>query len=238
MNETVNDSRIAVRLHGLKKSFGAGAARMEVLHGVELEARLGEILLLAGPSGCGKTTLLTLIAGLLDADSGSIQVFGHNVETMPADAKTTFRRDNIGFVFQQYNLIPTLTAAENAAVPLLIRRVRRMEAVRRATALLEQIGLQRRTEALPAELSGGELQRVAVARALIAEPRLVICDEPTASLDGETGEHVMEAIRDHALSPARCLIVVTHDSRIFRFGDRLARMLDGRILSVGKVDTA
>jgi len=238
MGETVVEGRVAVRLHGLKKSFGSGAARMEVLHGVELEARLGEILLLVGPSGCGKTTLLTLVAGLLDADGGSIQVFGQDVERMPAAAKTDFRRDNIGFVFQQYNLIPTLTAAENTAVPLLIRCVPRKEAVRRAAALLERIGLERRTHAVPAELSGGEQQRVAVARALIAEPRLVICDEPTASLDGETGEHVMAAIRAQALTETRCLIVVTHDSRIFRFGDRIARMLDGRILSVEKASAA
>jgi putative ABC transport system ATP-binding protein len=228
----------AVSLRGLQKGFGSGNTRIEVLHGIDLEANTGEILMLVGPSGCGKTTLLTLIAGLLDPDKGSIQVFGSDIERMSSGQKTTFRRANIGFVFQQFNLIPTLTAAENAAVPLLIQDVPRKEAVARAKSVLAQVELSHRTDSYPAQLSGGEQQRVAVARALVSKPRLLICDEPTASLDGETGEKVMETIRTVGLTPDRCMIIVTHDSRIFRFGDRIARMVDGRILSVEKQKSA
>src|SRR5262249_34677086 len=160
-------------------------------------------------------TLLTLIAGLLDADGGEIKVFGALIDRMSAKEKTAFRRQNIGFVFQQFNLIPTLTAAENAAVPLLIQDVPRREAVKRSAGMLEKIGLGRRINAFPSNLSGGEQQRVAIARALICQPRLLICDEPTASLDGETGESVMQTIREAGLSEQRCIIIVTHDSRIF-----------------------
>ena len=232
MADFENAENNAVSLRGLKKGFGSGATRIEVLHGIDLDAKVGEILMLVGPSGCGKTTLLTLIAGLLDPEKGSIHVFGSHMETLSAGQKTTFRRANIGFVFQQYNLIPTLTAAENVAVPLLIQDVPRKAAVKRAEEMLEKVGLVRRMSSFPTLLSGGEQQRVAVARALVSRPRLMICDEPTASLDGETGEKVMETIRAVGLTEDRCMIIVTHDSRIFRFADRIARMVDGRILSV------
>jgi putative ABC transport system ATP-binding protein len=230
-NDTVTP---AVTARAVTKGFGAGATRVEVLHGVELEARFGEILLLVGPSGCGKTTLLCVLAGLLDADGGSLDVLGSKLDKMNAGAKTEFRKNNVGFIFQQFNLIPTLTAAENAAVPLLIRGVARAEAVQRAEAMLEKVGLAARTRALPATLSGGEQQRVAIARALVAAPRLLICDEPTAALDGDTGARVMDSLRKAALADDRCVIVVTHDNRIFPFGDRIAKMLDGRITGVEK----
>ena len=227
-----DNSSIAVTLRGLNKGFGSGSTRIEVLHGVALEAYFGEILMLVGPSGCGKTTLLTLIAGLLEADAGSIHVFGQDLERMTQAQKTAFRRVNLGFVFQQFNLVPTLTAAENAAVPLLIQEMPRRKAVARAAETLERVGLAQRINAYPRQLSGGEQQRVAIARALIASPRLLICDEPTASLDGETGEKVMQIMRNTGLTKDRCLIIVTHDNRIFHYADRIARMLDGRILSV------
>ena len=227
---------VAVRIRGLKKGFGEGHTRIEVLHGMDLDVYQGEMLLLVGPSGCGKTTLLCLIASLLDPDAGSIEVFGQAVEKMSIEEKTAYRRRDVGFVFQQYNLIPTLTAAENAAIPRLIQRAPRRTAVGEAVALLEKVGVGERTASFPATLSGGELQRVAIARALIGRPRLLICDEPTASLDGDTGQQVMETLRATALRPDRCIIVVTHDSRVFPFGHRIARMLDGRILSVEKVE--
>jgi putative ABC transport system ATP-binding protein len=151
---------------------------------------------------------------------------------MTATQKTAFRQKNLGFVFQQFNLLPTLTATQNTAVPLLIRKMPLKQAFAKAEALLKQVGLGPRAHAYPADLSGGEQQRVAIARSLIADPRLLICDEPTAALDGDTGHHVMEILRATSLSSNRCVIVVTHDSRVFDFGDRIARMVDGRILSV------
>ena len=231
---TAVEENLAIKVRGLHKGFGSGSTRIEVLHGIELDALFGEILMLVGPSGCGKTTLLTLIAGLLDPDAGTIEVFGSEIDKLSSRAKTTFRRENIGFVFQQFNLIPTLTAAENAAVPLFIKDVPRREAVKRGAEMLEKVGLGRRANSVPTNLSGGEQQRVAIARALISQPRLLICDEPTASLDGETGESVMQIIREAGLAEQRCIIIVTHDNRIFHYGDRIARMVDGRILSVEK----
>jgi len=190
------------------------------------------MLFVVGPSGCGKTTLLTLIAGMLDADKGDIELFGRSVVNMNAAQKTDFRRGNVGFIFQQFNLLPTLTAAENAAVPLLIQDVPRKQAVERASELLKGMKLGHRLGAYPSSLSGGEQQRVAIARSLVAHPKLLVCDEPTASLDGDTGHKVMETLRATALKDERCVIVVTHDSRIFSFADRIARMEDGRIQSV------
>ncbi|HYF51370.1 MAG TPA: ABC transporter ATP-binding protein [Planctomycetota bacterium] len=231
-------STLAVVTRDLKKGFGEGATRIEVLRGVNLEARSGEILMLVGPSGCGKTTLLSVISGLLDSDGGEIEVFGQAVSKMSASEKTEFRKKTLGFVFQQFNLIPTLTAAENAAVPLLIHQVPYKQAVAQATEVLNSVGMGNRVGAPPAKLSGGEQQRVAIARALVAEPKLLICDEPTASLDGETGQHVMEILRNASLREDRCIIVVTHDSRIFKFGDRIVGMRDGRIESVVAGDKA
>ena len=223
---------IAVHIDGLCKGFGSGPTRIEVLHDICLEARKGEMLFVVGPSGCGKTTLLTLIAGMLDADKGNIALFGQTITTMTAAQKTAFRRGNIGFIFQQFNLLPTLTAAENAAVPLLIQEAPRKQAVEKAAELLKGMKLGHRVNAFPSSLSGGEQQRVAIARSLVANPRLLVCDEPTASLDGDTGHKVMETLRESALKDERCIIVVTHDNRIFSFADRIARMEDGRIVSV------
>ena len=222
----------AVKIDGLCKGFGSGATRIEVLHDISLEAHIGEMLFVVGPSGCGKTTLLTLIAGMLDADKGDIALFGQSIVHMTSAQKTAFRRGNIGFIFQQFNLIPTLTAAENAAVPLLIQEVPRKEAVERAAVLLKGMKLGHRLNAFPNSLSGGEQQRVAIARSLVAGPRLLVCDEPTASLDGDTGHKVMETLRESALKEERSVIVVTHDNRIFPFADRIIRMEDGRVISV------
>ncbi len=225
-------SEIAIHLEGVTKSFGRGQTRVDVLRGIDLDAYFGEILLLVGPSGCGKTTLLSVLSGLLDTELGQIIAFGSHIEKMSDSEKTTFRRENVGFVFQQFNLIPTLSAAENAAVPLFIQGIGVSTAKKRAEELLEQVGLGHRSHAYPSELSGGEQQRVAIARSLISNPRLLICDEPTAALDGDTGYKVMEVLRESAVRPDRCVIVVTHDSRVLTFGDRIAHMLDGKIQSV------
>jgi putative ABC transport system ATP-binding protein len=215
----------------IHKGFGAGRRRVEVLHGVDLDVRLGEMLLLVGPSGSGKTTLLCILTGLLDADGGAVHLFGRNVSRLSPAERTALRAQDVGFVFQQLNLLPTLTAQENVAVPLLIRGARRRSALRRSSEWLDRVGLGPRQRGFPTDLSGGEQQRVAIARALVTTPRFLVCDEPTASLDGETGEHVMTVLRETSVAPERCVIVVTHDSRFFPFGDRIARMRDGRILS-------
>ena len=224
--------RLAARLSGVNKLFGEGGTEVHALLDVDFSVNCGELLLLVGPSGCGKTTLLSVIAGILDASSGEVEVFGTRIENLTQSEKTLFRRNTIGFIFQQFNLLPTLTAKENVAVPLLVHGVKYVLAQEKAMNYLEKVGLENRAHFLPSKLSGGQQQRVAIARALITEPKLIVCDEPTASLDGETGKSVLEMFRATALGPNRAIIVVTHDSRIYRYGDRLAEMLDGRILSI------
>ncbi len=224
--------RAAVSVHAVEKSFGEGEARTRALKNTHFEARHGELIMLVGPSGCGKTTLLSIIAGTLHADAGEVHALGKPLHTLSERDLTRFRADNLGFVFQSFNLIPTLTCVENVSVPLLIQGKPRREAESRAAALLERVGLKGREEARPSQLSGGQQQRVAIARALVHEPRLLICDEPTSALDRHTGAQVMELIRELTRSPDRCVVVVTHDHRIFRFADRIAEMEDGRIRHV------
>jgi putative ABC transport system ATP-binding protein len=222
----------AVRARGIVKSFGTGDTKVTVLNGIDLDIYRGEMLLLVGESGGGKTTLLSAIAGILDIDDGDIDVLGVPLNKLPAGKRTTFRGQTMGFIYQQFNLLPTLTAAENVAVPLLIQKIRRSDALGRARTMLDRVGLSDRAEFLPKNLSGGQQQRVAIARALVNEPRLLICDEPTAALDGPNGQKIMALIREVGRSPERCVIVVTHDSRIFHFGDRMAKLTDGRIDSI------
>ncbi|MGQ9896389.1 MAG: ABC transporter ATP-binding protein [Acidobacteriota bacterium] len=221
-----------VFLQHVNKSFGVGNTYLPVLKDINLEIRRNELLLLVGPSGCGKTTLLSVMAGILDADEGIVDVFGTRVDKLSQSQKTRFRQQNIGFIFQQFNLIPTLTATENVAVPLIITGHPYREALERAKHYLSLVDLGNRLDHFPTQLSGGQQQRVAIARALVAEPRLVVCDEPTAALDGATGQMVMEMFRKVALSADRAIVVVTHDNRIFPYGDRIAEMLDGRIVDV------
>jgi putative ABC transport system ATP-binding protein len=222
-----------IRCKGVTKTYGRGNAAARALRGVDLEVRSGELMMLEGPSGCGKTTLLSVLAGLVPRDDGQCTVLGQDYAQMSGRNTTLFRGRNIGFVFQAFNLIPALSAAENAAAPLLIAGSSRRAAVDRAETILEQMGFDRRmTRSLPANLSGGQQQRVAIARALVHDPKLIVCDEPTSALDAESGRMVMELLRRLALSKDRTLIVVTHDERILRFADRIARMEDGRIIRV------
>ena len=223
------DQKLAVHCSGVTKAYGTADARIMALRGIELEVRMGELLMLVGPSGCGKTTLISVIAGILDQDEGVCCVYEHDMLHMPSLEKISYRARNIGFVFQAFNLLPALTAAENVAVPLIINGMKRKEAIDRAGDMLSRVGLGSRLRALPAELSGGQAQRVAIARALIHGPRLVVCDEPTSALDHETGQKVMELLRNVALAEDRALVIVTHDARIFPFADRIARMDDGRV---------
>ena len=229
--KTPEDRPTAVRCRGVYKHFGEGEARTEVLRGVEFTGELGKLSFIVGPSGCGKTTLISLIAGLLSPSAGIVEVFGRSTSDLSADEQTLFRRHNLGFVFQQYNLLAALTAAQNAAVPLLTAGIPRREALHRAGELLDRLGLGNRLEARPRELSGGQQQRVALARALIHEPRLIICDEPTAALDHASGESVMSLLATAAVHPDRAVIVVTHDTRVYHFADAIAHMDDGRIVS-------
>jgi putative ABC transport system ATP-binding protein len=219
----------AVRLRGVTKTFGTGPSATRALRGVDLDVLAGQMTLLVGPSGCGKTTLISIIAGLLDVTAGEVELFEHQLTKLSGGELVRFRAANIGFVFQQYNLLPSLSAAENAAVPLLVRDVPRRTAVRRAREILDQIGMGERADALPSQLSGGQQQRVAIARALVNEPRLLVCDEPTAALDAKSGQTVMQLFRQVAIRDDRVVIVVTHDNRILSYGDQIVEMSDGQI---------
>jgi putative ABC transport system ATP-binding protein len=222
----------AVVCAGVTKDFGKGETIVRALRGVDLEVYPGEMSLLVGPSGCGKTTLISVIAGLLEPTHGDVTVWGTKVSQLGGGKLVRFRRDNIGFVFQQFNLLPALNATENAAVPLLIAGHRRNVALARARAILDTLDMTSRAHALPRELSGGQQQRVAIARALVHQPRLLVCDEPTSALDAQSGHIIMELLRRLALDPKRAVIVVTHDARVFEFGDRIIRMNDGQIVDV------
>ena len=219
----------AVVCRGVTKEFGAGQTRTWALRGVDMEVQPGELTLLVGPSGCGKTTLISIIAGLLNPTAGQVTVLGEDLTRLRNGGLVRFRQRHIGFVFQQYNLLPALTAAENAAIPLVIAGRPRRQAVAAAAGVLESLGMGDRLDALPAQLSGGQQQRVAIARALVHEPRLLVCDEPTAALDATSGQTVMELLRRVAVQPGRAVIVVTHDNRVFGFGDRIVSMNDGRV---------
>jgi putative ABC transport system ATP-binding protein len=230
----ITQQQQAVVCTGVEKSFGDGDTQVQVLRGVDFTVRMGELTMLVGPSGCGKTTLISVIAGLLDATAGEVVLFGSNVASLKPKQQVLFRRSNLGFVFQQFNLLPSLTAAENVAVPLYAAGVGWTEGVERGRDLLDGLGLGNRVDALPRDLSGGQQQRVALARALIHEPRLIVCDEPTSALDAKSGMRVMELLSGFAVRPDRAVIVVTHDSRVFEFADSIAHMEDGQILSTEK----
>ena len=207
----MSNRSMAVRCSGVTKSFPAGDGYVEVLHGINFEVPAGELTMLVGPSGCGKTTLISIIAGILSATAGTVETCGKLITQMSDAEKVAFRRRSIGFVFQQYNLLPALTAVENAAIPLIAAGMSMPAAAAKAIAILERIGMEAHLEKLPNQLSGGEQQRVAIARALVHEPRLIVCDEPTAALDAETGQTVLAILRDAAVAPDRAVIVVTRE---------------------------
>jgi putative ABC transport system ATP-binding protein len=224
--------RIVVRCRGVTKSYGEGDAKQVALRGIDLDVRQGELLMLVGPSGCGKTTLISIITTILDPDGGDCEVLGRDVLHMPPDERVRFRGAAIGFVFQAFNLLPALTALENVSVPLLINGTSRNDAEVGARSVLGSVSLGGRADARPPQLSGGQQQRVAIARALVHNPRLVVCDEPTSNLDHQTGVEMMKILRERAHAPDRALIVVTHDSRIFGFADRIAHMDDGKVVEI------
>jgi putative ABC transport system ATP-binding protein len=229
-HETVTKS--AIVLDHVSKHFGSAEMRVTALDDVSLQLPYGELVLLVGPSGCGKTTLISIVAGLLDASEGEVTVLGQNLTTMGRNRMVRFRGQNIGFVFQQYNLLPALNAVENACVPLLIAGWDRGKAIKKASEMLDAVGLANRMKSYPTQLSGGQQQRVAIARALVHQPRLLVCDEPTAALDANSGKTVMQLIRQVAVQSDRAVIVVTHDSRVYGFGDQIVEMADGKITTV------
>lgn len=221
---------VCVSCQNVVKEFGEGDNRIRVLHEVSAEIFGSELTLLVGPSGCGKTTLISIIAGLLYPTGGDVVLFGKSQSQLKGNALVKFRARNVGFVFQQYNLLPSLSATENVAVPLLIQGQPRSQALSKAREVLDSVGLGTRSNLFPSQLSGGQQQRVAIARALVHEPRLLVCDEPTAALDAHSGQVVMDLLKRVAVQPGRAVIVVTHDSRVFAYGDRIIEMADGRIV--------
>ncbi len=226
--------KISVCLKEVSKTFGQGEDKVHALKNISLEIHQGEMTMIVGPSGCGKTTLLSVIAGTLACDTGTINVLGNELETSSQDFLTRFRAYNVGFIFQQYHLIPTLTTQENVSIPLLIQGHKKDEAFEKAKEILHAVGLGDKVRKLPKELSGGQQQRVAIARALVHEPPLVICDEPTAALDFDTGIKVMDLLKEIVQNPTRSVILVTHDHRIFKYAERVIEMDDGTIKEIHK----
>ena len=225
---------IAIHADGLEKWFGEGDAKTMALRSVNLEAQFGEIVYIVGPSGSGKTTLLSVISGILRPNGGKVTVEGTDIWGLSSDELADFRLHKIGFVFQDYHLFPRLTTAENVAIPLILRRRDWKEAIQEAQHYLDIVGLKNRSELPPVKLSGGEQQRVAIARAIAAQPDILVMDEPTASLDGDTGQAILRFVQSNVLNKDRCIIVVTHDERIFEFATRILKMEDGQLMGTLK----
>ncbi len=221
--------QVAIKAQGLVKWFGEGEARTDALRNVDLETYFGEMLYIVGPSGSGKTTLLSVLSGVLKPNSGTVLVENVDIWNLDEDGRADFRLNKIGFVFQDFHLFPRLTTAENAAIPLILKKNDWNESLKEANNYLEVVGLKDRAELPPVKLSGGEQQRVAIARAMVSKPDILIMDEPTASLDGDTGNAILAFVHKNVLNPNRCIVVVTHDERIYEFASRILHMADGRL---------
>ncbi|WP_406867066.1 ABC transporter ATP-binding protein [Paraburkholderia fungorum] len=232
MNEQAKHEAIVAA--GLTKWFGEGSARMTAVNSVDFVAHFGEMLFIVGPSGSGKTTLLSMISGILRPNAGTVSVNGDDLWTQDDDRLADFRLNTIGFVFQDYHLFPRLTSAENVAIPLILKHQDWTASIRAARQCLEIVGLKERSEILPVKLSGGEQQRVAIARAIVSGPQILILDEPTASLDGDTGRMIIAFVKEKILNQNRCIVIVTHDARINEYADRIIHMEDGRITGLDK----
>lgn len=222
----------AVICRNLVKTYGEGDAQVVALRGVDLDVNSGEILMLVGPSGCGKTTFISIISSILKQDSGDCIVFGKSLNSLPEKERTFYRGKHIGFVFQSFNLVPMLTAQENISVPLIINGMDRKVAMDKAAEMMIRVGLEKRMHHLPMQLSGGEQQRIAILRGCVHDPELIVCDEPTSALDHQTGEKVLTLLRELTHNAKHALVIVTHDARIFHYADRIAKMDDGRIVSI------
>ncbi len=224
----------AIKATNVDKWFGEGEARTSALKSVSIEAMFGEMLYIVGPSGSGKTTLLSVLSGILRPDGGSVSVEGVEIWKLSGDQLAEFRLKRIGFVFQDFHLFPRLTTVENVAVPLILRKMPWAKAIEEARKYLDIVGLKSRAELPPVKLSGGEQQRVAIARAIAGQPDILIMDEPTASLDGDTGNAIVGFVKKNVLNEKRCILIVTHDARIYEYATRILRMEDGRLTAIEK----
>jgi len=229
----VETREAAISARGIVRDFEAGPSTIRVLHGIDTDIRPGEMTYVVGESGSGKTTLISIMCGILWPTGGDVRVFGTDIYSLSDTELVKFRLANIGFIFQQYNLIPSIDAAANAAVPLIAGGMGLDEAREKAIVLLEKLNIADQADKLPSQLSGGQQQRVAIARALVHEPRLVVCDEPTAALDARSGRRVMDLLREVAVAGDRACIIVTHDNRIFDLADRILVLEDGRVIHDG-----
>lgn len=225
------EQEILVKIDNISKDFETGGQKLRVLHDINLNIYAGQLTMIVGPSGCGKTTLLSIITGILTPSQGDVSVKECVITKLKGAKKVAHRRRNMGFIFQQYNLLPALNAAENAAIPLIADGMNINKAVQKANIILETIDMLQHANKLPSQLSGGQQQRVAIARALVHDPILVVCDEPTAALDAAAGQKVVEILCAKARQEGRAVIVVTHDNRIFKFADRIIEMEDGRVVA-------
>ncbi len=226
----------AITVRELTKKYEEGATGTLALRGVNLDVHPGELLMLMGPSGSGKTTLLSIMGCILTASSGSVRIAGKEVVGLSEKQLPALRLEHIGFIFQGFNLFPTLTAGENVELMLDLKGISTVKAKKRAQELLEQVGLAEKYNAFPADLSGGQKQRVAIARALAGDPRIILADEPTAALDSHTGRTVMEMMSDLAHKRSRAVVIVTHDSRVLNFADRIVKIEDGAIAAQPKAE--
>lgn len=222
-------ANVAISAAGLVKWFGEGDAQTVAVKDASFEAYFGEMLYIVGPSGSGKTTLLSMISGILRPNRGTVTIDGQDLWHQSDNAIAEFRLNRIGFVFQDYHLFPRLTTAENVAIPLILQKTDWNQAIAEARRYLEIVGLLDRADLAPVKLSGGEQQRVAIARAIVSQPEILIFDEPTASLDGTTGRRIVSFVKEQVLNDKRCIVIVTHDSRIYEYADRIMNMEDGRI---------
>jgi putative ABC transport system ATP-binding protein len=228
-----NESQ-AIVATGVTKTFGEGETKVTAVNDVGLVAHFGEMLFIVGPSGSGKTTLLSMISGILRPNAGTVVVKGADIWMLDNDQLADFRLNTIGFVFQDYHLFPRLTTAENVAIPLILKKQNWDASIAEARKYLAIVGLKNRSEILPVKLSGGEQQRVAIARAIISRPEILILDEPTASLDGDTGRTIISFVKEKILNKNRCILIVTHDARINEYADRIMHMEDGRLTAFDK----
>lgn len=226
---------VAIRARNLSKTFGEGEAMTIAVRDVSFDVNFGEILFVVGPSGSGKTTMLSMLSGILRPSGGKVEIEGTDIWGLSSDQLAELRLKKLGFVFQDYHLFPRLTTAENVAIPLVLQRRDWDDALAEARRDLEIVGLANRADLPPVKLSGGEQQRVAIARAIVGRPDILILDEPTASLDGDTGRNIVRFIRSEILNQSRCIIIVTHDARIFEFADRILEMADGRLTEIKAV---
>ena len=233
-NSTKPIDNQAIIATDVTKCFGEGEAKVTAVNRVGLVAHFGEMLFIVGPSGSGKTTLLSMISGILRPNTGKVTVKGADIWTLSNDQLADFRLNTIGFVFQDYHLFPRLTTAENVAIPLILQQRDWDESIIEARKYLEIVGLKDRSEILPVKLSGGEQQRVAIARAIISRPEILILDEPTASLDGDTGRTIIAFVKEKILNQSRCILIVTHDARINEYADRILHMEDGHLSAADK----